>query len=319
MIGQPRAYARHFRSAEDYAAFNGLGGIRMNGRAPRQFTARMAFMDLGDVCVRRGEATVGLSLIGATSNNHIFTFATEPARPRLMSGREVGHDVLFHPRPNEVFTTRSQSDEPFPWGSLVVRYDALASAGGTLVGRDVAPSAIDAATIRTSLLAQGRLLRLVRDVADLAATTPEAADRPPTRAALSGLLTEALVDCLSGGILEYDRAAVRRHRLIMSRVEAALCERDDAGLSIEDLCRSAGASRRTLHEVCMEFTGVPPMRYARAYRLKGVRNALLAADPRTETVTEIAMRFGFWQLARFSAAYRDAFAEAPSETLRWQG
>jgi AraC-like DNA-binding protein len=314
--GQPRAYARSFSTAEEYAAFNGLVGIRMNGAAPRQFTARMAFLDLGGVRVRRGDATVGLSLIGATSDNHIFTFATEPARPRLMAGREVPHNVLFHPRPNETFTTRSQSNEPFPWGSLVVGYDALARAGGTLAGRDVAPSRIDVATIRGGPVAHTRLLRLVEDAAGLAATTPEAAETPSARAALAGVLLEALVDCLSLGNLEYDRAAVRRHRLIMSRLEAALCEREDAGLSIEELCRSAGASRRTLHEVCMEFTGVPPMRYARTYRLKGVRDALLTADPRADTVTDIAMRFGFWQLTRFGVAYRETFGEAPSETLR---
>jgi AraC-like DNA-binding protein len=317
--GQPRAYERCFSSAEEYAAFNGLDGIRMNGPAPRRFAARMAFLELGGVRVRRGEATVGLSLIGATSDNHIFTFATEPARPRLMAGREVPHNVLFHPRPNEVFTSRSQSNEPFPWGSLVVGYDALARAGAALAGRDVAPSPIDVATIRGGPAAHARLLRLVQDTAGLAATTPEAADTPSARAALAGVLVEALVDCLSLGTMEFDRAAVRRHRLIMSRLEAALCERQDAGLSMEELCRSAGASRRTLHEVCMEFTGVPPMRYARTYRLKGVRDALLAADPRTATVTEIAMRFGFWQLARFGAAYRTAFGEPPSETLRRGG
>jgi AraC-like DNA-binding protein len=233
-----------------------------------------------------------------------------------MAGREVPHNVLFHPRPNEVFTTRSRSNEPFPWASVAIGYEALARAGVALAGRDVSPSSIDATTIRPGLIAHARLLRLVRDAAGLTVTLPEAIDAKAARTALSGVLVEALADCLSGGSVEYDRSAVRRHRLVMSRLEAALSERESAGLSMEELCRAAGTSRRTLHEVCMEFTGLPPMRYARMHRLKSLRGALLAADPGRETVTELALRFGFWELARFGSAYRLAFGEPPSETLR---
>jgi hypothetical protein len=69
-----------------------------------------------------------------------------------------------------------------------------------------------------------------------------------------------MVACLSLGMVEYGRAAVRRHRPIMTRLEAALRERGDVGLGMEELCRAAGTCHRTLHEVCMEFTAVPLMR-----------------------------------------------------------
>jgi AraC-like DNA-binding protein len=315
---RPRAMARNFGSAEDYATFNGLAGIRINGPIPRVFTARMAVLDLDGVWVRSGEASVGLSLVGATSDNHTFTFATGPAQPRLMVGREVTHDVLFHPRPNEVFTTRSLANAPFPWGAVTVSFAKLAGAGAGIAGRDVAPSRTDTALLRANPTARARLLRLVQDATVLAATAPEVAEHPASRDALSAAVLDALVDCLSLGMLEHDRAASRRHQQIMSRVEAVLGERPDAGLGMEELCRTAGASRRTLHEVCMNLVGMPPMQYVRLHRLKQVRSVLLDTDPRTGTVTEIAMRFGFWQLARFGAAYRTAFGEAPSETLRRQ-
>ena len=62
--------------------------------------------------------------------------------------------------------------------------------------------------------------------------------------------------------------------------------------------------------------GVSPMQYVKRLRLKAVRRSLSFADPQTTTVGHVAVDFGFRQLGRFSAQYRDAFGEFPSVTLR---
>jgi transcriptional regulator GlxA family with amidase domain len=58
-----------------------------------------------------------------------------------------------------------------------------------------------------------------------------------------------------------------------------------------------------------------PIRYLALRRMHLARRALLQADSST-TVTRVATDHGFWELGRFSVAYRALFDESPSESLR---
>lgn len=86
-------------------------------------------------------------------------------------------------------------------------------------------------------------------------------------------------------------------------------------LSVEQLAAAAGVSERTLRDAFQQYVGVAPVRYLNRRTLHQVRRALKAADPSRATVTEIATRFGVWQLGRFARDYRYLFGELPSETL----
>ena len=59
-----------------------------------------------------------------------------------------------------------------------------------------------------------------------------------------------------------------------------------------------------------------PKRYLLLRRMHFAKRALRHATPETATVTEIATRFGFWQLGRFAVEYQSLFGETPSATLR---
>ena len=59
-----------------------------------------------------------------------------------------------------------------------------------------------------------------------------------------------------------------------------------------------------------------PTRYLWLRRMHLARRALRRADPAMTTVTEIASNCGFWELGRFSVAYRALFGESPSAALR---
>ncbi|TVQ40458.1 MAG: AraC family transcriptional regulator [Geminicoccaceae bacterium] len=86
-------------------------------------------------------------------------------------------------------------------------------------------------------------------------------------------------------------------------------------VSIAEVCRRLGVSERTLLRLFKARFGVGPRDYERQRRLRHVHGAILTEGDR-RTVTEIAMRYGFWHLGRFAGAYAAAFGCPPSETRR---
>lgn len=74
-------------------------------------------------------------------------------------------------------------------------------------------------------------------------------------------------------------------------------------------------SVRALQEGFRRDVGNAPMAYVRQVRMRRAREQLLAADPEGTTVSSVAAGLGILHLGRFAAAYREAFGEAPSETL----
>ena len=82
--------------------------------------------------------------------------------------------------------------------------------------------------------------------------------------------------------------------------------------TLGELARVAGVSGRRLQEAFREHVGVAPMAYLAGVRLDRVHRDLRAG---AAPVTEAARHWGFTHLGRFSAAYRERFAERPSQTL----
>jgi AraC-like DNA-binding protein len=69
---------------------------------------------------------------------------------------------------------------------------------------------------------------------------------------------------------------------------------------------------------CHEYLGMGPKRYLLLRRMNLARQALRQAAPDATSVTDIATRYGFWQLGRFAVEYQSLFGELPSVTFRRQ-
>lgn len=96
-------------------------------------------------------------------------------------------------------------------------------------------------------------------------------------------------------------------------VEDRLAE--DTLPTIVEICRHFNVSERTLQYAFLSYVDLSPLAYLRVCRLNKVRTALRQPASAETTVTEVATRFGFFHLGKFSRYYRLQFGEAPSRTL----
>lgn len=139
------------------------------------------------------------------------------------------------------------------------------------------------------------------------------------RAAVQAELFETLLatlDAAGGFAPTYGERTRQAHSLVVRAAEDHALSRIDEPVQITDLCRAAGVSERALQYAFKEVMGLSPRDYLVRVRLHRVRRALLAASPRTSTVSVEALKCGFWHFGEFSRAYKDCFGELPSQTLR---
>jgi AraC-like DNA-binding protein len=89
----------------------------------------------------------------------------------------------------------------------------------------------------------------------------------------------------------------------------------DVAIGLPEIVAASGVPGRTLIQHFRDFKGTSPMRYLHTARYQKVREALSRAEPEA-SITEIAARWGFSHMGRFSVDYRSRFGETPSGTLR---
>lgn len=89
----------------------------------------------------------------------------------------------------------------------------------------------------------------------------------------------------------------------------------DRDITIEELVEVSGVSIRSLYAGFKRYKGVSPMLALKNRRLEAVREDLLHAES-VDSVTSVALKWGFSHLGNFSRDYFRRFGEHPSETLK---
>jgi transcriptional regulator GlxA family with amidase domain len=85
-------------------------------------------------------------------------------------------------------------------------------------------------------------------------------------------------------------------------------------IGITDIAAVSGVAGRTLFKHFKDSYDASPMQYLRTARFDKVREALLCAK-QADSISAIALRWGFTHLGRFSVEYRQRYGESPSQTL----
>jgi AraC family transcriptional regulator, ethanolamine operon transcriptional activator len=150
----------------------------------------------------------------------------------------------------------------------------------------------------------------------LAAMTMASAELTPLRdeLALRQLRDEVLIEWIEVLPAQVDTSELprvaSRKKLVDQACELMLSHTDEP-LSMLEVCKRLGTSRRKLNYCFQDVLGVNPVKYLRAVRLNGARRDLKLAGP---SVQDVAARWGFWHWSQFSRDYKAQFGELPSQT-----
>jgi AraC-like DNA-binding protein len=243
----------------------------------------------------------------------VISFLTKQHQPALQHcGMEVfPGNIIVH----NFDVSHQRSDADFHYGTMSLTTDDLDTACKAITGHEFGMLPLTH-LVRPSPALLSRLLNLHAVVGQIAEATPDLLGLPEVIRALEQELIHAMVRCLTEGVPSEMTVRGRRHDIFIARFEEFLEANPDQPLYLTEICAAIGVAERTLRAACEECLGMGPIRYLSLRRMHLVRRALLRADPSTATVTRLATDHGFWELGRFSVAYRNLFGESPSETLR---
>ena len=214
---------------------------------------------------------------------------------------------------SDVAHQRTEAD--LSGGSMSLPVDELSAELEAVIGSDFLEK-LARPIVRPSPALMSRLLKLHKAVCQVAHDNPEILELPEVRRALEEQLIHLVIKCLAEGVGVETTTGGRRRDAIISRFEDFLAEHPDRPLHLSEICAGMGVAERTLRASCEEHLGMGPIRFLTLRRMHLARRALVQAEPTETTVTRIVTDHGFWQLGRFSVAYRALFGESPSETLR---
>ena len=311
----PSSAVRTFTDPEEY--FAGIRNLQIDGLVLRrgEFRARSTRTDLHRLWMHRfDEDLPRVMKVTPSGMRATIIFATHSGQAAVqVNGIEMSQSQIAKISLNWEWCLRSSA--PSEWGTMSLTPEDLVAAGETITGHDLAPPA-DACCVTPPAPALSRLRKLHEAAGDLARTAPDILAKPEVARAIEEALVEAMVFCLADRDSDHVSHIGHHRARIMRRLEKALIVTPDEPLYMAELCAQVGASYWMLRDCCLHYLGMSPKRYLWLRRMHQARQALRRAASERTTVTETASDYGFWELGRFSVAYRSLFGESPSTTLR---
>jgi AraC-like DNA-binding protein len=309
----PSGSVRLFADADQYAPALQQGPVELTVMQRGTFTARLWTVELHDMAMQsQSEELARTSHVYCRSDRAFIAFRMEPGPTVIRNGVELSTTKIARLRPGQSYYQRTSG--PTSHGALSLPLDKMEAICAIGSGCQSTPKNDDV-TITPTPVAMERLQRLAKAVTVLAESAPEVLAHPEAARGVEQAIIEAMLDCLGSGSAYEDKTAARQHALVMRRFHEAIRRYEEKPLYVSEVCKDIGVTERTLLNCCHEHLGISPKQFLLLRRMNMVRGALHRAEPGETTVTEIATRFGFWELGRFAVAYKMWFGETPRATL----
>jgi AraC-like DNA-binding protein len=174
-----------------------------------------------------------------------------------------------------------------------------------------------AAKLDFATQAGGYFLQLIRTLLDALALPQHPLHHPLVFKQFESNLLNALLYGQPNNLLpqidRYKDKAISPH--FIKRTEAYMRANLQQALNIEQLAEHAGVSVRTLFAGFKSFLGTTPMAYLKELRFQQAHLELMQNEHCS--VTDVAFKWGFSHLGRFSQEYKRRYGELPSSTQRF--
>jgi AraC-like DNA-binding protein len=305
---------RTFSDPYDYAANVRAAAVELTVIGRGAFRSKLTRIDLHRLWMQRFSENLPriVDCGNLLPGRAFFSFGTRSG-PSLRQGAVeiVPTAILRHGRADHYYQRASGAAE---LATMSLPLADMAALGETMAGADLMPPR-DAVSVASPPAAMARLQRLHAAAATLAEVAPELIADPDAAHGLEQALIGALADCLRDRPEHETRLSQGHHAIVLARFRRMLDENPDQPIYIPEICKAIRVPERTLRVCCQEHLGMSPKRYLVLRRMNLARRALRLAGADATTVTEVATRFGFWQLGRFAVEYRALFGETPSATL----
>ena len=312
----PSSAVRTFTDPDDYAAAQRGVKSELTVIGRGHFTAKLIGIGLHRLGLQRSSDNLPRTAHSVNSKGlAIITFRTHSGPSLVRGGVEMQPTDIVRHAEDEAYFQRSSGSASF--GAMSLPEEDMAAIGEAMAGLDLTPPR-DAMLVTPQPGAMARLQRLHAAAGHLAEEAPEIIVNPDAARGLEQALVEAMISCLVDGEVREDSVAQRHHEIVMRRFQRVVEENPEQPLYIPEICKAIRVSSRTLQACCQEHLGMGPKHYLLLRRMHLARRALREAATDATSVTDVATRYGFWQLGRFAVEYQSLFGESPSATLRRQ-
>jgi AraC-like DNA-binding protein len=314
-VGMPSSTVHTYTDSDAY--FAGIRNLPIDGliTVRGKFRAEATLIDLHRLQMGRfDEDLPRIMRVTPSGSRSLVLFATDSSQSAMLAnGIDTSRDQIAMFGLDWPYYLRSSA--PSGWGTMSLKPEDLAAAGRAIIGRELTPPRF-MLPIRPPTPSLSRLLQLHEATGHLAKIAPDILAKPEVARAIEQALVQAMGFCLAEGHSGEVRNVHEHRARVMRRLEDTLRAKSGETLYMAELCAAVGATYWTLRDCCLEYLGMSPKRYLWMRRMNLARLALSSADPEKTTVTEIATNHGFWELGRFSVAYRSLFGKPPSAALR---